>query len=67
MASYVVNSISLSIHLTFSISSVSWLCTFSSVQSLFVVPSYPYIFQIVFVTHFMALAFWHWQKKILNS
>lgn len=55
MASYVVNSISLSIHLTFSISTVSWLCTFSSVQSLFVVPSYPQNFQIVFAAHL-----WHW-------
>lgn len=56
MASYVVNSISLSIHLTFSISTASWLSTFLSVESLFVVSSYPYIFQIVFAAHFMALA-----------
>lgn len=47
MASYAVNSISLSIHLTFSSIAVSWLCTFSSVQSLFVVPPYPYIFQTI--------------------
>lgn len=40
MASYAVNGISLSIHLTFSSITVPWLYTFSSVQPLFVVPSH---------------------------
>lgn len=56
MVSYAVNSISLSIHLTFSSITVSWLCTFSSVESLFVVPPYPYIFQTISAACFMTLA-----------
>lgn len=57
MASYAVNSISLSIHLTFSSITVSWLCMFLSVQSFFVVPPYPYIFQKFSATCFVTLAF----------